>query len=88
VQTIETLRKRLVTASFALALDGKKRQEPPTPCQLAGTAEAPLIAMRLGKPPVGYGHGTVPLLADAMVAWEVVEAIRHETVRKTRKKTV
>ena len=87
VHTIEHLCKRLVTESFALALDGKKRQEPPTPCQRDGEAEAQRIAMRLGKPPAGDGHGTLPRLADAMVAWEVVEAIRHETVRKTRKKT-
>lgn len=88
VHTIETLRKRLVTDSFALALDGKQRQEPPTPCTLDGQAEAQLIAMRLGKPPVGYGHWTLHLLADEMVALEVVEASSHETVRTTRKKTV
>src|SRR5258708_11955237 len=86
VQTIENLRKRLVTESLALALDGKKRQEPPTPCTLDGEAEAQRIAMRRGKPPVGYGHGTLHLLADDMVALEVVEAISHETVRKTLKK--
>ena len=86
VQTIENLRKRLATESFALALDGKKRQEPPTPCKLDGEAEAKLIAMRLGKPPAGYGHWTLHLLADEMVALEVVEAISHETVRKTLKK--
>jgi len=86
VQTIENLRKRLVTESFELALDGKKRQEPPTPCKLDGEAEAQLIAMRLGKPPVGYGHWTLHLLADEMVALEVVDAISHETVRKTLKK--
>jgi len=88
VQTIETLRKRLATESFALALDGKNRPEPPTPCKLDGEAEATLIAMRLGKPPAGYGHWTLHLLADAMVALEVVDAISHETVRTTRKKTV
>ena len=86
VQTIEQLRKRLVTESFGLALDGKKRQEPPTPCKLDGEAEAKLIAMRLGKPPAGYGHWTLHLLADEMVALEVVDAISHETVRKTLKK--
>ena len=86
VHTIEQLRTRLVTESFALALDGKKRQEPPTPCTLDGEAEAKLIAMRLGKPPAGYGHWTLHLLADEMVALEVVEAISHETVRKTLKK--
>src|SRR6266850_4283163 len=65
VHTIEPLRKRRVTESFARALDGKKRQAPPTPCQRDGEAEATRIAMRLGKPPAGDGHGTLPRLADA-----------------------
>ena len=86
VQTIENLRKRLVTEGFELALDGKKRQEPPIPCKLDGEAEAKLIAMRLGKPPAGYGHWTLHLLADELVALEIVESISHETVRKTLKK--
>jgi transposase len=87
VQTVENLRKRLVTEGFDLALDGKKRQEPPTPRKLDGEAEAKLIAMRLGKPPVGYGHWTLQLLADELVSLEVVDSISHETVRKTLKKT-
>jgi hypothetical protein len=87
VQTIENLRKRLVTEGFQQALDGKKRQQPPTPCKLDGAAEAKLIAMRLGKPPTGYGHWTLQLLADELVALEVVDSISHETVRKTLKKT-
>ena len=86
VQTIENVRKRLVTAGFDLALNGQKRQEPPTLPKLDGEAEAQLIAMRLGKPPVGYGHWTLQLLADELVALEVVESISHETVRKTLKK--
>src|ERR1700732_2831657 len=48
VQTIENLRKRLVTEGFELALQGKKRQTPPTPPQLDGVGEATLIAVRLG----------------------------------------
>jgi transposase len=87
VQTIENVRKRLVTEGFALALEGKRRREPPTPCKLDGEAEAKLIAMRLGKPPTGYGHWTLRLLADELVALEVVDAISHETVRKVLKKT-
>jgi hypothetical protein len=88
VQTIETVRKRLVSEGFALALEGKKRQTPPTPPKLDGEGEAKLIAMRLGKPPAGYGHWTLQLLADELVALEVVDSISHETVRKTLKKTV
>jgi hypothetical protein len=87
VQTIENLRKRLVTESFELALEGKTRQEPPTPPKLDGEGEAKLIAMRLGKPPVGYGHWTLQLLADELVALEVVDSISHETVRNVLKKT-
>ena len=87
VQTVESLRKRLVTESFELALDGKKRAEPPTPLKLDGDGEAKLIAMRLGKPPAGYGHWTLQLLADQIVVLEVVDSISHETVRKTLKKT-
>jgi hypothetical protein len=88
VQTIENLRKRLVTEGFAWALDGKKRQEPPTPCQRDGEAEAQWIALRLGKPPSGYGHWTLHLLADAMVRLDLGDAISDETVRKVLKNTV
>jgi hypothetical protein len=87
VQTIENLRKRLVTEGFEAALERQKRQEPPTPPKLDGAQEAKLIAMRLGKPPVGYGHWTLQLLADELVALEVVESISHETVRTVLKKT-
>lgn len=86
VQTVENLRKRLVTEGFELALEGKKRPEPPTPPKLDGEAEAKLIAMRLGKPPAGYGRWTLHLLADQLMVLEIVDSISHETVRKTLKK--
>jgi transposase len=86
VQTIENLRKRLVTEGFELALEGKKRKEPPTAPKLDGEGEAKLIAMRLGKPPAGYGHWTLRLLADELVALEVIDSISHETVRTVLKK--
>lgn len=86
VQTIENLRKRLVTEGFEAALDRQKCQEPPTPPKLDGEGEAKLIAMRLGKPPTGYGRWTLQLLADELVALEVVDSISHETVRKVLKK--
>jgi hypothetical protein len=87
VQTIESLRKRFVTESFELALDGNKRQTPPTEPLLDGRGEAKLISMRLGKPPTGYGSWTLQLLADELVTLEVVDSISHETVRQTLKKT-
>lgn len=86
VQTIENLRKRLVTEGFEMALNGVKRESPPTPPLLDGEGEAKLIALRLGKPPAGYGRWTLHLLAEQLVALEVVDSISHETVRKTLKK--
>ena len=86
IQTIEKLRKRLVTEGFELALNGKKRQTPPTEPLLDGRGQAQLIALRLGKPPAGYGQWTLQLLADELVALEIVESISYETVRRTLKK--
>ncbi len=86
-QTVENLRKRVVTESFEQTLDGKQRPDPPTPPKLDGAAEAKLIAMRLGKPPAGFGKWTLQLLADQMVTLEIVESICPETVRKVLKKT-
>ena len=87
VQTIENVRKQLVVEGFEQALERTKRADPPTPCKLDGEAEAKLIAMRLGKPPAGYGHWTLHLLADEMVTLEIVDSISHETVRTVLKKT-
>ena len=86
-RTVEKLRERLVVQGFEIALNGKKRETPPTPAKLDGEGEAKLIAMRLGKPPPGYGHWTLKLLAEQLVALEIVESICPETVRTTLKKT-
>ena len=87
VQTVENLRQRLVTEGFEAAVERKQRATPPTPPKLDGVAEAKLIALRLGKPPAGYGRWSLQLLADELVVLEVVESICPETVRKVLKKT-
>lgn len=87
IQTVENLRRRVVTDSFDLALHGKKRDKPPTAPKLDGEGEAKLIALRLGKPPKGFGRWTLQLLADQLIQLEVVESISPETVRKNLKKT-
>jgi hypothetical protein len=87
VRTVENVRKRFVTEGFDLALDGEKRQSPPTSPIVDGEAEAKIIAMRLGKPPAGYGRWTLRLLAEHVVELEIVESISHETIRTTLKKT-
>lgn len=87
VQTVENLRKRLVTEGFRIALDGKPRELPPREKCLDGKAEAKVIAMRLGKPPKGFANWSLRLLAQRVVELGLVGSISHETVRKTLKKT-
>jgi hypothetical protein len=86
-RTVENVRQAFVLDGFEGAMVRKKRAMPPTPKLLDGVAEAKLIALRLGKPPVGFGHWTLRLLADQMVELEIVERISPETVRQTLKKT-
>lgn len=87
VQTVECLRKRLVTEGFELALHGKQRATPPRGKVLDGKQEAKVIALRLGKPPKGFANWSLRLLADHVVELGLVESISHETVRQTLKKT-
>jgi hypothetical protein len=86
-RTVQEVRKAFVLEGFEAALVRKKRATPPTPKKLDGAGEAKLIATRLGKPPAGFGHWTLRLLADQLVELEVVDSISPETVRQTLKKT-
>ena len=86
-RTVEYVRQAFVLEGFDAALHRKKRATPATPKKLDGAGEAKLIAMRLGKPPAGYGHWTLRLLADQLVELEVVDSICPETIRQTLKKT-
>jgi hypothetical protein len=54
---------------------------------LDGAAEAHLVALACRTPPEGAGRWTLRLLAERMVELEYVEAVSHETVRQTLKKT-
>ena len=86
VQTVENVRKKCVLEGFPAALEHKQPSTPPA-TRLDGQQEAQLIAARLGPPPKGYANWTLRLLARQAVALEIVEAISHETVRRTLKKT-
>lgn len=82
---VERIRKRFVADGMERALN-----EDPRPGQkrkLDGRAEATLIATACSDAPDGHEHWTLRLLADKLVQLGVVEAISHETVRRTLKKT-
>lgn len=84
-KTVENIRERFVTQGFEVTLHGQPRPKPPR--LLDGEQEAKIIAMRLGRPPAGFGHWTLRLLAEQVVALEIVESISYETIRRTLKKT-
>jgi hypothetical protein len=74
-----------VTVGFEIALHGEKPQTPPHQKRLDGEQEAQVIALRLGKPPKGFAHWSLRLLAEQVVE-PIVDTVSHETLRKTRKK--
>jgi hypothetical protein len=86
-RTVEELRKRFVLEGFAVALGRKKRAHPPRPRRLDGEQEARLIALSCSAPPQGRRRWTLTLLADTMVALQVVDQLSYQTVRRTLKKT-
>ena len=85
-RTIEKIRQKLVTEGLDAVLNRKQRKTPPTPKMLDGKQEAQIIALRLGKPPTGFAHWTLRLLADQVVQLEIAEKISYQTVRRTLKK--
>jgi transposase len=86
-KTVENIRQRFVEQGFEQTLERKKSHKPPVNKRLDGQQQAKVIATRLGPPPKGYSNWTLRLLARRVVELEIVEAISHETVRQTLKKT-
>lgn len=86
-KTVENVRQSLVERGFDLTLDGARRPGPPTPKRLDGEQEAKVIATRLGPPPAGYANWSLRLLARKVVELRIVDAVSHETLRRTLKKT-
>ncbi len=84
--TIERLRKRFVEEGLEVAL-GRKEQERRKAKKIDGAAEARLVTLACSAPPEGRTRWTLHLLANQMVALEIVESVSVETVRQTLKKT-
>jgi Homeodomain-like domain len=85
-QTVENLRQRLVEHGFRQALDGKRREKPPTEKLLNGEQEAKIIATRLGPPPKGYANWSLRLLARKVVELEIVDTVSSATLCRMLKK--
>ncbi len=57
------------------------------PRRLDGEQEARLVTLACSAPPEGRKRWTLRLLADRLVALEVVESVSYETVRQALKQT-
>jgi len=83
--TVARVRRRCAEAGLEAAL--RDRPRPGGAPLLDGKGEAYLVALACTEPPAGAATWTMQLLADRLVALDVVERISDETVRRTLKKT-
>ena len=86
VATVGRVRKRFCLQGLDAALE---RSAPDRVYERSfdGRTEARLIALACSEAPEGRERWTLRLLADKAVELGIVEAVSHETVRKTLKKT-
>jgi hypothetical protein len=84
--TVERVRQRCVEEDFDTALRPRPSRQVRLR-KLDGAGEAQLVTLACSPAPKGQQRWTLRLLADQLVALEVVDAISTETVRQTLKKT-
>jgi transposase len=86
VRTVERVRERFVEQGLAAALLPKastRRYER----AFDGAQEARLIALACSAPPEGKSRWTLRLLAEQLVALQVLDTVSRECVRQALKKT-
>jgi hypothetical protein len=85
----ETVKRiRAAWASQGLAcVDRRVRATPPTPPKLSTAQELQIAAIACTTPPPGFARWSLRLLAGRVVEVGIVDAISHETIRATLKKT-
>ena len=83
---IERVKRRFVEEGLEVALNGQASQREYVG-KIDGDVEAHLIALSCSAPPLGHARWSLRLLADRAVELDLVEAISHESVRQTLKKT-
>ncbi len=82
--TVWRTRQRFVRENLERAL--AERPRPGAKRKLDGKVEAFLVALACSDAPEGREHWTMQLLADRLVALELVDSVSDETVRQVLKK--
>lgn len=83
--TVRNVRRRFVAEGLSGALYEKPR--PGASPKLNGELEAQLTTLACSTPPVGHARWTLRLLADELIALELVDDVSHVTVGEWLKKT-
>ena len=84
--TVARVRMRYVAAGLEAAVY-RKAPAREYRRRLDGEQEARLVTLACSAPPEGRKRWTLRLLADRLVALEVVESVSYETVRQALKQT-
>lgn len=85
-RSLENWRKLACERGPLSLLERKQRATPPTPRILDGQKEAQLTKLACSTPPNGRSRWTLQLLADELVALEIVDSISADTVGRVQKK--
>ena len=83
--TVERLRKRFASEGLEAALAEKPRSG--APAKLDGKQEAMIVALACSAAPEGQSQWSARLLANRVVAMEIVESLSESSVRRLLKKT-
>ncbi len=87
LSTVARVRRQYASEGLEATLN-RKAPEREYRRKLDGSQEARLIALACSEPPIGRKRWTLRMLADRLVALEVVvDTISYETVRQTLKQT-
>ena len=85
---VSRVRETFVTQGLDAVLTRKKRETPPVAAIFDGEAQAKLTALACSEPPAGRARWTIRLLAEHVVAREIVPAAHFNTVGRALKKTL
>ena len=84
---VSRVREKLVSEGLDAVLTRKKRETPPVPAIFDGEAQAKLTALACSEPPPGHARWTIRLLAEHVIARQIVPAAHFNTVGRALKKT-
>ena len=85
---VSRVREIFVTQGLDAVLTRKKRETPPVAAIFDGEAQARLTALACSEPPAGRARWTIRLLAEHVVAREIVPAAHFNTVGRALKKII